>query len=157
MEKMPVETQNSDRADIVDWRSRYLLKMKYQDKGHPIFYIDESWVDSNLTCRKCWQNEEVMGVQGNVNSGNRLIMLHVGGINGFLPTKKLTKGGVLCKRQTSSLARSDHSCVRNVLLEMVKGALKLPSQCSTYKAGSATGDYHNQMMLQILRNGQSKN
>jgi hypothetical protein len=41
------------------------------------------------------------------------------------PTKKLTKGGVLRKRHTSSLARFDHSCVRNALLEMVKGALKL--------------------------------
>jgi hypothetical protein len=33
------------------------------------------------------------------------------------PTKKLTKGGVLRKRQTSSLARFDHFCVRNALLE----------------------------------------
>jgi hypothetical protein len=41
------------------------------------------------------------------------------------PTKKLTKGGVLRKRQTRSLARFDHSCVRNALLEMVQGALKL--------------------------------
>jgi hypothetical protein len=41
------------------------------------------------------------------------------------PTKKLTKGGVLRKRQTSSLARFNHSCVRDALLEMVKGALKL--------------------------------
>jgi hypothetical protein len=41
------------------------------------------------------------------------------------PTKKLTKGGVLRKRQTSSLARFNHSCVRDALLEMVNGALKL--------------------------------
>jgi hypothetical protein len=41
------------------------------------------------------------------------------------PIKKLTKGGVLRKRQTSSLARFDHSCVRNAFMEMVKGALKL--------------------------------
>jgi hypothetical protein len=41
MEKMPVETKNSDRDDIVDWRSRYLVKIKkYWDTGHPIFYID---------------------------------------------------------------------------------------------------------------------
>jgi hypothetical protein len=41
------------------------------------------------------------------------------------PIKKLTMGGVLRKRQTYSLIRFDHSCVRNALLEMVKGALKL--------------------------------
>jgi hypothetical protein len=79
-----------ERADIVDCRSRYLVKIKeYRDKGHPIFYIDESWVDSSLTFRKSWQNEKVMGVQANVNSVNMLIMLHVAGINGFLPNAAL--------------------------------------------------------------------
>jgi hypothetical protein len=67
-----------ETANFVDWRSRYLVKIKeYRDKGHPIFYTDDLWVDSNLTIRKCLQNEEVVGVQTNVNSGNRLIMLHV--------------------------------------------------------------------------------
>jgi hypothetical protein len=37
--------------------------------------------------------------------------------------KRLTKGGVRRMRETSSLARSNHSCVRNALLEMVNGAL----------------------------------
>jgi hypothetical protein len=40
------------------------------------------------------------------------------------PTNQKAKGGVLLKRQTSFLARFNHSCVRNALLEMVKGALK---------------------------------
>jgi hypothetical protein len=79
-----------DRADIVVWRSSYLVKIKeYREKGHPIFCIDESWVDSNPTFRKFWQNEEVLGVQTNVNSGHRLIMLHVEEINGFLPNAAL--------------------------------------------------------------------
>jgi hypothetical protein len=34
--------------------------------------------------------------------------------------KKLTKGGVLRKSKTSSLARLNHSCVRNALLEVDK-------------------------------------
>jgi hypothetical protein len=42
----------------------------------------------------------------------------------FTPTKKLTKGGVLRKRQTSSLARFHLPCVQNALLEMVNGALE---------------------------------
>jgi hypothetical protein len=52
-------------------------------------YVDESWVDSSLTFRKFWQSDDVMGIQTSVNSGNRLIMLHVGGINGFLPNSQL--------------------------------------------------------------------
>jgi hypothetical protein len=39
--------------------------------------------------------------------------------------KNLTKGGVLRKRETSSLVRFDNSWLRNALLEMVNGALKL--------------------------------
>jgi hypothetical protein len=39
--------------------------------------------------------------------------------------QKAKKSGVLRKLQTSSLARSDKSCVRSALLEMVKVALKL--------------------------------
>jgi hypothetical protein len=45
-------------------------------------------------------------------------------------TKKLTKGGVLRKRDTSSLARSDHSCIRNALLHTVNGAWKLQRGCA---------------------------
>jgi hypothetical protein len=40
------------------------------------------------------------------------------------PTKT-AKGGVLRKRETLSLARFDHSSVKNALQETVKGALKL--------------------------------
>jgi hypothetical protein len=46
------------------------------------------------------------------------------------PTRKLTTGGVLHKRQTSSLARFHHSCVRNAFLEMVKGALNYNGGCA---------------------------
>jgi hypothetical protein len=46
------------------------------------------------------------------------------------PTKKLNKGGVLRKRRTSSLARFNHSCVRNALLEMVRVSLKLKRGCA---------------------------
>jgi hypothetical protein len=41
------------------------------------------------------------------------------------PTKKQNNGGVLRKRQTSSRARFNQSGVRDAVLEMVKGALKL--------------------------------
>jgi len=79
--KILVET-----ADIVTWRSRYLKEVQeYWDNGHLMFYMHKTWIDSNLTFRKCWQEGEVMGIYTNVNSGNRLIMLLVGGIGEFLP------------------------------------------------------------------------
>ena len=74
------------RADIVTCRSRYLKEVQeYWDNGHLMFYTHKTWTDSNLTFRKCWQEGEVIGIHTQVNSGNRLIMLHVGAISGFLP------------------------------------------------------------------------
>ncbi|PNF33229.1 hypothetical protein B7P43_G11383 [Cryptotermes secundus] len=53
-----------ERQDIVNWRSKYLVKIKqYREEGRSIVYIDETWVDSNLT----------------------LIILHAG----FIPEAKL--------------------------------------------------------------------
>jgi hypothetical protein len=38
------------------------------------------------------------------------------------PTKKLTKGGILCKRKVSSIANLTHSCARNAYLGLEKRA-----------------------------------
>ena len=73
-------------ADIVTWRSKYLKEVQeYWDIGHLMFYMHKTWTDSNLTFCMCWQEGEVMGIHTHVNLGNRLIMLHVGGISRFLP------------------------------------------------------------------------
>ena len=70
-----------ERADIVTWRSRYLKEVQeYWDIGHLICYAHKTWTDSNLTFGMCWREGEVMGISTHVNSGNRLVMLHVGGI-----------------------------------------------------------------------------
>jgi hypothetical protein len=38
-----------ERADIVAWRSKYLVKMRqYREEGRPVLCVDESWADSNL-------------------------------------------------------------------------------------------------------------
>jgi len=49
----------------------------------------EAWTDRNLTFCKCWPNYDIMDIHANVNSGNRFITLHVGGINVFLPNAQL--------------------------------------------------------------------
>ncbi|XP_055944327.1 uncharacterized protein LOC129975298 [Argiope bruennichi] len=74
-----------ERPDIVFWRHRYLREMRcHREAGRPIVYIDETWVDSNLTFKKCWQDDTVLGATANVNSKNRLIVVHVGSSTGFL-------------------------------------------------------------------------
>jgi transposase len=73
-----------ERADIVYWRCRYLQSLKKFREGREIFYLDETWVDSSLTFKKCWQGDEVDGVMTTRITSHRLIVMHIGSSNGFL-------------------------------------------------------------------------
>ncbi|XP_054287214.1 uncharacterized protein LOC129003036 [Macrosteles quadrilineatus] len=69
----------------VDWRIRYLKKIKKcRSEGFPIVYIDETYVNANHTVSKCWQSPEEPGVTKAVGKGERLIIAHGGGENGFV-------------------------------------------------------------------------
>lgn len=73
-------------SDIVMWRSKYLTEVrKLRREGKEIFYLDESWLDTNLTVDKCWQKEgDVKGILKWGSASNRLIVVHIGSENGFL-------------------------------------------------------------------------
>lgn len=74
-----------ERPDIVDKRFHYLRKIReYRRESRQIIYIDESWVDANLTFRKCWQSESEPGVITDTSSSNRLIIAHAGSEDGFV-------------------------------------------------------------------------
>jgi hypothetical protein len=67
-----------------------LHKIKvYRNKDGEMFCLDESWVDSNLMYKKCWQSEEVRGVCADGNAGYRLIMVLAGSSAGFLKDAEL--------------------------------------------------------------------
>jgi hypothetical protein len=75
---------------IVDWRCRYLRTIRrYRAENRPIIYIDESWIDNNLTFNKCWQSEKQPGTLTNTSSTNRLILVHAGSENGFIQKASL--------------------------------------------------------------------
>jgi hypothetical protein len=76
-----------ERADIFQWRLKFLTQMKQaRTEGREIFYLHESWVDTNLTFQKCWQNKgDVEGVMSTGSATNRLIIVHIVSKNGFLP------------------------------------------------------------------------
>jgi hypothetical protein len=60
-----------ERENIVNWRCVDLQQIrKFREIGKPILHLDETWVDVNLTFRKCWQNKEVVGITTNVNTSN---------------------------------------------------------------------------------------
>jgi hypothetical protein len=75
-----------ERQDILNWRSRYITTISRMKRfGKEIFYLDESWVDSNPTFNRCWQKKgDVQGIMATDNACNRLIVVHIGSKKGFL-------------------------------------------------------------------------
>ncbi|KAL4156027.1 hypothetical protein QTP88_000062 [Uroleucon formosanum] len=92
-----------EREDIIIWRGRYLDQIrKYREQNRPIYYLDETWVNSGETHSRTWRDSTVnslrdafltgltMGQKEPSGKGKRLIVLHIGSTDGFLP------GGLLC-------------------------------------------------------------
>ncbi|PSN41320.1 hypothetical protein C0J52_20240 [Blattella germanica] len=63
-----------EKPSIVQWCHEFLIKMKdLRESGKEIFYLDETWLDSNINVRKCcWQSDDVFGVPENYSAGNQL-------------------------------------------------------------------------------------
>jgi len=92
-----------EREDIILWRRNYLRNIKrYREKGRPIYYLDETWVNAGDVNSKIWVNKSVSTARmassaglstGAVNptgKGKRLIVCHIGSEDGFV------HGGLLC-------------------------------------------------------------
>nr|XP_021195243.2 uncharacterized protein LOC110379770 [Helicoverpa armigera] len=63
----------------------------------PVTYLDETWINSHYIVRKCWQNSSDASVMKNTNPGQRWILVHAGGENGFVPGAELL---YKCKSKT---------------------------------------------------------
>ena len=85
-----------ERPEIVVWRHRFLRKLReHQACGRPVVYLDETWVNANHTLSRAWYDDSdhrgaVAGVptkphEAPPGKGKRLIVLHAGWVNGFLP------------------------------------------------------------------------
>lgn len=63
-----------ERPNILHWRYKYIRAIrKYRQEGRNIVYLDETWVDNDMTLKKCWQNEEILGVLTNISSSGKYI------------------------------------------------------------------------------------
>jgi len=87
-----------ERNDIVCWRRKYLESIKhYRLSGRPIYYLDETWVNAGETSTKSWVDTTVTsprdaflrglttGPKEPSGKGKRLIVLHIGSSDGFVP------------------------------------------------------------------------
>lgn len=81
------------RPEIAAWRARYLRRLKENnDLGadkKPVTYLNETWIHSHYTVHKCWQNSLDKGIRKNYSPGQRWIIVHAGGENGFIDGAEL--------------------------------------------------------------------
>ncbi|CAH2102996.1 unnamed protein product [Euphydryas editha] len=90
--------QKPDRAA---WRAKYLRRLKENDElgadKKLVTYVDETWVHSDYTVAKCWQNSLDASVKNNFNPAQRWIIVHAGNENGFIQ-----KAGLIYKCKSST-------------------------------------------------------
>ncbi|XP_022173581.1 uncharacterized protein LOC111036015 [Myzus persicae] len=92
-----------EREDLIAWRRSYLVKIKhYREQNRPIYYLDETWVNAGDTHSRTWTDTTInssrdaflkgltTGQKEPSGKGKRLIVLHIGSTDGFVP------GGLLC-------------------------------------------------------------
>jgi len=93
----------TEREDLIVWRRNYLYNIrKYRAEGRCIYYLDETWLNAGDCVDRVWKDNTVLfkhdafnkglttGLPNPSGKGKRLIVLHIGSENSFLP------GGLLC-------------------------------------------------------------
>lgn len=78
-----------ERGDIVAWRCRFLREIK-KENFSDLVWIDETWVNTSHSLKKGWTDNSIQGTMGiPIGKGGRLILLHAGRADGFLPNCQL--------------------------------------------------------------------
>ncbi|KAJ4445926.1 hypothetical protein ANN_12612, partial [Periplaneta americana] len=79
-----------ERREIRALRIAYLRAIhKFREDGRPIIYTDETYLHSSHTTTHEWTDSSTEGLKAPMNKGQRLIIVHAGGENGFVPNALL--------------------------------------------------------------------
>lgn len=63
---------------------------KFRSENKNIVYLDETWIDNDMTFKKCWQDNEVFGVTGSIrNTCLCLIVVPAANEKGCVPNALL--------------------------------------------------------------------
>lgn len=74
-----------EKPDIAAWRGRFLQEMrKFRNDGRSIVYVDETYIHGTHCVSSCWQSDKELGVTEPIGKGQRLIIVHAGGEEGFV-------------------------------------------------------------------------
>lgn len=102
----------TENSNLLIWRRKYLTSIRrFREEGRPIYYLDETWINTDNCLNKGKVNQPVTSnkitfseglstnAQNPINKGKKLIILHIGSAAGFIPS------GLLCfesKKTTSN-------------------------------------------------------
>ena len=83
-----------ERSDVSAARTKFLRVMRkiQENENQPIIYLDETWLNQNYTVTKCWTTKDrkiATGVNPPTGKGARLIIVHAGSKDGFVPNAEL--------------------------------------------------------------------
>lgn len=133
-----------EREDIVAARSKYLRIMEKNRKSSTPkkeIYIDETWVNQNESVSKCWTTGDGdVGPKLKSGRGERFIIVHAGGENGFVP------GGLLLFRSKNGNKGDYHDSMNSQCFsKWFKDQLlpNLPNECLIIMDNAS---YHNKIV-----------
>jgi len=88
-----------EREDLITWRRSYLEKIRYyRMQNRPIYYLDETWVDTTVnSSREAFIQNPTTKQKEASGKGKFLTVLHIGSTDGFVP------GGLLCFESKTNL------------------------------------------------------
>lgn len=76
----------AEKDEVRLLRIKYLTLIKqYRNEGRNIVYGDESYVHTTHTKESAWADKTGKGLKKPISKGQRLIIVHAGGSNGFVP------------------------------------------------------------------------
>jgi transposase len=75
-----------EKPEVVMWRAQYLREIRqFRRENRRIIYLDETYVNKNHTAPHCWQSDLETGATKSVGKGPRLVIVHAGSEQGFVP------------------------------------------------------------------------
>lgn len=93
----------TEKPDLICWRRRYFYDiLRFRNEGHTVYYLDEMSLNARLYVNNICMDTTIKsncdtfnkgvttGPKNPISKAKRLIVLHIGSNNGFLP------GGLLC-------------------------------------------------------------
>lgn len=79
-----------EKSEIREMRLKYLRTVEgYRIEGRPIIFMDETYVHSSHSKDKAWSDDSNSGLKTPISKGQRLIIVHAGSENGFVPNSLL--------------------------------------------------------------------